>query len=103
MPVNGEQQALMDLSLQAYLLALGSGMRAYGRCLELYGEHCVRLASTRDQGAWLDDLRAWSRQVADVQTQESRLLVQQIEELCQRFGAAGEPAAATWKRWKVKA
>ena len=103
MQLNGEQQALMDLSLRAYLLALASGMRSYGRCLELYGEHCGRLASETNQRAWLDDLRAWSREVADVQSQEARLLVQQIDELCQTFSAGGEPPAEVWKRWKVKA
>jgi hypothetical protein len=98
-----ERQALLDLSMRAYLLALGSGMRAFGRCLELYGEHCGRLATETDQHAWLDDVRAWSRQVADVQSQESRLLVQQIDELCRSVGAEEPPEAAVWKRWKVKA
>jgi hypothetical protein len=102
MQLNGEQQALLDLSLRAYLLALASGMRSYGRCLERFGEHCAGLASEPDQGAWPDQLRAWSREVADVQWQETRLLVQQIDELCREFAAGEESPAETWKRWKVK-
>jgi hypothetical protein len=103
MQLNDERGAMLDLMLRAYLLALSSGLRLYERGMHLYAEHSARVTSESTQGVLIDELRAWARELAELQSQETRLFVQQLDELIRQVSSAsGDARGDVWKRWKVK-
>ncbi len=110
-----EGQDVMDFMKQAYLACMSSYFRAWGRLVELHGNHAPTIIehlsemnadpnqNREARGVLIDTLRAYFRELSELPEQESRTLQAELAKIEQAFWTAeGEPSAQARRRVHIK-
>jgi hypothetical protein len=109
-------QDLMTFMAQAYLVFMTSGFRYWRRLADIYGRYYPAISrsflgmnsdpsrSRERLSLLIDDLRACLREMADLPSQESRLLQAELEKIEWKLWptADAEDEAHYWRRWRAK-